>query len=176
MRFTPLEIKGAFIVDLEPIADERGSFARSFCAREFGELGLATQFPQHSRSQNAVKGTLRGMHWQSAPHEEAKLVSCVRGAIFDVCLDLRRDSTTYLQWRGVELSADNRRQLYIPAGCAHGFQTLTDDAEINYLISAYYTPGAGAGARFDDPAFAIAWPLPVSAMSDKDRGWPDWTK
>ncbi len=174
MRFTPLEITGAFIVDLDPISDTRGSFARSFCAREFAEHGLASMFPQHSRSQNKVKGTLRGMHWQTAPHEEAKLVGCVRGAIFDVCLDLRRGSSSYLQWRGVELSAENRRQLYIPQGCAHGFQTLTDDAEVNYLISAEYAPESARGARFDDPAFGIKWPLPVTAISDKDRDCADY--
>jgi dTDP-4-dehydrorhamnose 3,5-epimerase len=176
MRFTPREKPGAFIVDLEPIADERGSFARSFSVQEFAAHGLATAYPQHSRSQNRVKGTLRGMHWQVAPHEEAKLVSCVRGAIFDVCLDLRRDSATYLQWRGVELSAENRRQLYIPPGCAHGFQTLTDDAEVNYLISAEYAPDAARGARHDDLAFGIAWPLAPSAMSEKDRAWPTWVR
>jgi dTDP-4-dehydrorhamnose 3,5-epimerase len=174
MRFTPLEITGAFIVDLEPISDTRGSFARSFCAREFAEHGLTGVFPQHSRSQNTVKGTLRGMHWQAAPHEEAKLVGCVRGAIFDVCLDLRRGSATYLQWRGVELSAENRRQLYVPQGCAHGFQTLSDDAEVHYLISAEYAPESARGARYDDPAFGIKWPLPVSAISERDRTCADY--
>jgi dTDP-4-dehydrorhamnose 3,5-epimerase len=109
------------------------------------------------------------------PHAEAKLVGCVRGAIYDVCLALRRDSPAYLTWQGVELSAENRRQLYIPEGCAHGFQTLTDDAEVNYLISEFYAADAGRGARFDDPAFKIEWPLPVTEMSDKDRGWPAWT-
>ena len=176
MRFTPLEITGAFVIDLEPVADARGAFARSFCARAFADHGLASVFPQHSRSYNTVKGTLRGLHWQEPPHQEAKLVGCPRGAIFDLCLDLRRNSPTYLQWRGVELSAENRRQLYIPEGCAHGFQTLTDDAEVNYLISNEYAPQAARGARYDDPAFAIQWPAPVSMISDKDAGWPDWVR
>ncbi len=176
MRFTPLEIPGAFVIDLEPIADARGSFARTFCAREFAAHGLLAEFPQHSRSVNAKKGTLRGMHWQDAPHEETKVVGCLRGGIYDVCLDLRRESPTYLKWIGVELSGDNRRQLYLPAGCAHGFQTLTDDAEVNYLISAFFAPEAAHGARFDDPAFAINWPLPVAEMSDKDRGWQAYAR
>lgn len=175
MRFTPLTIPGAFVIDLEPITDARGSFARSFCANEFAAHGLRTTFPQHSRSQNLKKGTLRGMHWQEPPHAEAKVVTCVRGGVYDVCLDLRRDSPAYLKWHGVELTAENRSQLYIPEGCAHGFQALTDNAEISYLISAFWTPEAGRGARFDDPAFGIAWPLPVTEMSDKDRGWAAWT-
>jgi dTDP-4-dehydrorhamnose 3,5-epimerase len=174
MRFTPLTIPGAYVIDLEPIADSRGSFARSFCANEFGAHGLRTEFPQHSRSQNLKKGTLRGMHWQEPPHAEAKVVTCVRGGVYDVCLDLRRDSPAYLKWYGVELTDENRRQLYIPEGCAHGFQALTDNAEISYLISTFWAPDAGRGARYDDPAFAIEWPLPVTEMSEKDRAWPAW--
>jgi dTDP-4-dehydrorhamnose 3,5-epimerase len=174
MRFTSLEIGGAFVIDVEAHADERGSFARSFCSREFAEHGLPEHFPQHSLSYNVRKGTLRGMHFQKAPHEEGKLVGCIRGAIFDVCLDLRRDSPTFLKWQGFELSADNRRQLYIPKGCAHGFQTLTDAAEVNYRISEFYVPDAGAGYRYNDPAFGVQWPLPVSMISDRDRDYPDF--
>ena len=172
MRFTPLDIAGACLVELTPNADERGSFARTFCAREFAAQGLPATFVQHSRSFNRTRGTIRGMHFQCDPSAEDKLVTCTRGAIFDVCLDLRSASPTYRQWRAFELSEDNGRQLLIPKGCAHGFQTLTDDAEVYYLISEYYAPSASGGVRFDDPAFAIAWPVPASVISDKDRGWP----
>ena len=174
MHFSHLDIRGACLIEPELIGDSRGSFARNFCAREFAEHGLATEFPQHSISRNVLKGTVRGMHFQTAPHEEAKLVWCTRGAIFDVCLDLRPGSPTFRNWIGFELSADNGRQLYIPQGCAHGFQTLTDDAEIFYRISQYYAPEASVGVRFDDPAFGIEWPLPVTAMSDRDRNLPDF--
>jgi dTDP-4-dehydrorhamnose 3,5-epimerase len=175
MRFTPLDISGAWLIDIEPIADERGSFARSFCAREFADHGIASEFPQHSLSYNIRKGTVRGMHFQKAPHEEGKLVGCISGAIFDVCLDLRPGSPTYLRWYGAELSAGNRRQLYVPPGCAHGFQTLTDDAEVNYRISTFYAPEASAGVRYNDPRFGIEWPLPITLMSDRDRNLPDFT-
>lgn len=176
MRFTKLDIPDACLIELDRIGDARGSFARNFCAREFAAAGLASDFPQHSVSRNATKGTLRGMHFQTAPHEEAKLVWCTRGAIFDVCLDLRSGSPTYLKWVGFELSAENGRQLLIPEGCAHGFQTLSDDAEIFYRISDYYAPEASGGFRHDDPAFAITWPLPVAVMSDKDKAWPDFVR
>jgi dTDP-4-dehydrorhamnose 3,5-epimerase len=174
MRFVAQEIEGAFLVELEPVADARGSFARTFCAREFAASGLEAVFVQHSRSLTRDKGVLRGMHYQTAPHEEVKLVSCVRGAIYDVCLDLRTTSKTFGRWIGRELSAENGLQLYIPKGCAHGFQALSDDAEVQYLISQYYVPEAGAGVRWNDDRFAIKWPLPVTAMSDKDRAWPDY--
>lgn len=175
MRFVPLEIDGAWLVELEPISDERGSFARTFCAREFGAHGLATSYVQHSRSYNRTKGTVRGMHYQKPPHQEAKLVSCSRGAIFDICLDLRPQSRTFGRWIGHELSAENGRQFYIPEGCAHGFQTLSDDAEISYLISQYYAPEASAGVRWDDPRFGITLPLPVSTISAKDAAWADFS-
>ncbi len=174
MRFTPLEIEGAWLVELEPVGDARGSFARTFCAEEFGRHGLVSAFRQHSVSRNSTKGTLRGMHFQAAPHEEAKLVSCRRGAIFDVCLDLRSASPTYLKWCGFELNAENGRQLYLPRGCAHGFQTLSDDAEVTYRISDDYAPASAGGYRHNDPAFAIAWPLAPTVMSEKDKGWPDF--
>ena len=175
MHFNHLAIREACLIEPELVGDVRGSFARNFCAREFAEHGLAIEYPQHSISRNAHKGTLRGMHYQTPPHEEAKLVWCTRGAIFDVCLDLRRGSPTFKKWVGFELSAENARQLYVPKGCAHGFQTLTNDAEIFYRISQYYAPEASTGVRFDDPAFGIEWPLPVTAMSDRDRNLPDFS-
>jgi dTDP-4-dehydrorhamnose 3,5-epimerase len=174
MLFTKTGLEGAWLVEPTPARDERGWFARTFCEKEFGAQGLETRFVQHSTSQNVSKGTLRGMHFQTAPHAEAKLVRCLRGAIWDVIIDLNVDSPTYRQWRGFELTADNVNQLYIPKGFAHGFQTLEDGCEIGYLISEFYAPGASTGVRWDDPVFAIQWPLPVSVMSDKDRGWPDF--
>jgi dTDP-4-dehydrorhamnose 3,5-epimerase len=174
MRFHTLAIGGAWLIELEDHADDRGSFARTFCAHEFGERGLVTHFPQHSRSRNHAKGTLRGMHYQKAPYAEAKLVSCTHGAIFDVCLDLRPDSPTYLKWQGVELTPENGRQLYIPEGCAHGFQTLKNDSEVFYRISAFHDPSAASGVRYNDSRFGIAWPLPVSVISGRDRDYPDF--
>jgi dTDP-4-dehydrorhamnose 3,5-epimerase len=174
MRFTPLQIEGAWLVEQEPHADARGSFARTFCEREFAAQGLAIHFPQHSRSRNATRGTLRGMHLQKAPHAEAKLVTCVTGAVFDVCLDLRPASASFRRWVGYELSPDNGRQLYIPEGCAHGFLTLADNSEVHYLISEFYAPGAAMGVRYNDPQFAIEWPGEVMVISDKDRDLPDF--
>ena len=174
MLFTKSQLEGAWLVDPEPIRDSRGLFARTFCEREFGTQGLETRFVQHSTSQNASRGTLRGMHFQTAPHAEIKLVRCLKGAIYDVIIDLNPGSPTYRQWRGVELNAANMRQLYIPKGFAHGFQTLEDECEIGYLISEFYVPEASSGVRFDDPAFAIEWPLAVSVMSDKDKAWADF--
>jgi dTDP-4-dehydrorhamnose 3,5-epimerase len=174
MRFTRTEIDGSWLIEPQPAEDARGSFSRVFCEREFAAHGLETRFSQHSVSYTAARGTLRGLHLQRAPHEETKVVACYRGAIFDVCVDLRTNSPTFRKWCGFELSAANRRRLYIPTGCAHGFQTLTDDAEVHYLISAFYSAEAGAGVRYDDPAFGVAWPLPIAAISEKDRVWPDF--
>jgi dTDP-4-dehydrorhamnose 3,5-epimerase len=175
MRFLPQDIEGAWLVELEPVRDSRGAFTRTFCAREFAERQLETEFVQHSRSLTRSKGALRGLHFQKPPYEEVKLVSCVRGAIYDVCLDLRQTSNTFGRWIGRELSADNGLQFYIPKGCAHGFQALSDDVEVQYLISQYYAPEAGAGVRWDDPQFGLVWPLPISEMSDKDRAWSDYS-
>jgi dTDP-4-dehydrorhamnose 3,5-epimerase len=172
MRFSETELCGAWLIEPTPARDERGFFARTFCVKEFKEHGLATRFVQHNGSQSATRGTLRGMHFQRAPHSEVKVVTCLKGAIWDVIIDLRPQSPTYRQWRGFELTAANRRQLYVPKGFAHGFQTLCDDVEVGYLISAFYAPAAASGVRHDDPAFAIDWPLPVSAISEKDRTWP----
>ena len=171
MRFLETKLDGAWLIEPEPIRDSRGYFARTFCVRDFDERGLESRFVQHSRSFSATKGTLRGLHFQTPPHEEVKLVSCVSGAVYDVIVDMRPNSPTYRKWQGFELSADNKRQLYVPAGFAHGFQTLTDDAELNYLISAFYEPAASTGISYDDPALGVTWPLPVSVISDRDRSW-----
>lgn len=172
MHFTPLDIEGAFTVAPEPFRDERGWFARVFCAETFAGRGLETHFPQHSLSSSRDKGTLRGMHYQHAPHAETKLVACLQGAVFDVLVDLRPHSSTYLRWAGVELSAENGVQVYIPEGCAHGFQTLTGDVLIRYMISRPYAPDHAAGLRYDDPAIGIRWPAEPGVLSDKDRNWP----
>lgn len=162
------------IVELEEHVDERGSFARTWCRDEMAEAGLAAELAQCSVSKNRRAGTLRGLHYQRAPHEEAKLVRCTRGRIFDVAVDLRTGSATRGRWVGVELDPENGRALYVPEGCAHGFQTLEDDSEIFYQMSAFYEPAAGSGVRWNDPAFGIRWPLPVSAMAPRDEAWPDF--
>ena len=174
MRFSRTELRDAWLIEPVPAHDHRGFFARTFCAREYEERGLTTRFVQHNTSYSSAKGTVRGMHFQRAPHGEVKVVSCLRGAIWDVIIDLRPDSPTYRRWQGFELTADNYRQLYIPEGFAHGFQALCGDVEVGYLISAFYAPDAADGVRHDDPAFAVEWPLPVSAVSEKDRRWPDF--
>jgi dTDP-4-dehydrorhamnose 3,5-epimerase len=174
MLFTKTELNGAWLIEPEAIRDSRGWFARTFCEHEFAEHGLEARFVQHSTSQNVRRGTLRGMHFQTAPHAEVKLVRCLKGAIYDVIIDLNPGSPTYRQWQGFELSAADMRQLYVPHGFAHGFQTLADECEIGYLISEFYAPEASTGVRWDDPAFGIDWPLAVSVMSDKDKAWPDF--
>jgi dTDP-4-dehydrorhamnose 3,5-epimerase len=172
MRFTETAVVGAFVIDPEPFSDERGSFARVFCAHEFEEHGLEPRIVQSNLSVNHQAGTLRGLHYQRAPHEETKLVRCIRGALFDVVVDLRPGSPSYRRWVGVELTADNQRALFVPRGCAHGFQTLVDDTEAIYDVSAMYAPDHEGGAHHADPAFGIEWPLPVASISDKDRSWP----
>ena len=174
MRLTTTWIPGACVIEPEEQADERGFFARVFCGDEFARHGLNPNLAQCSISFNNLRGTLRGLHCQVKPHEEAKLVRCTQGAIFDVALDLRRDSPAYLKWHGVELSAQNRRMLYIPEGCAHGLLTLSDDTEVHYHISEFHHPECAQGVRWDDPAFAIAWPEPARAISERDRGYPDF--
>ena len=172
LRFQPTSLDGAWLIEPEPVRDERGFFARTFCATEFAERGLETGFVQHSVSHSARVHTIRGMHFQTPPHAEVKVVSCIAGTIYDVIVDIRPQSPTYLQWRAFELSASNRRQLYIPAGFAHGFQTLADDATVSYLISQFYTPQAASGLRFDDPTLGIEWPAAPSIISERDRHWP----
>jgi len=171
--FHETEIPGAFAIDLERRDDDRGFFARAWCAEEFAAQGLSTRLVQANISFNASAGTLRGMHFQRAPHEEAKLVRCTRGALFDAIVDLRTDSPAYKRWFGVELTAENRRALYVPEGCAHGYQTLVDATEVFYLVSEAYAPESEAGVLWDDPAFGIAWP-PAEAriISPKDASWP----
>jgi dTDP-4-dehydrorhamnose 3,5-epimerase len=172
MIFRESPLPGAFIVDLELHADERGFFARSYCPDEFAAQGLTTPLRQCSVSYNARKGTLRGLHYQAAPHEEHKLVRCTAGAIFDVIVDIRPHSGHYKRWFGTELSAQNRRALFIPAGFAHGFITLSDDAEVYYMISVPHAPAHAQGFRWSDPAFGIQWPLSPSVISPRDAAYP----
>ncbi len=176
MRFTQTPLPGVWVVELDLLADERGWFARSFDAEEFQARGLNPAVVQCNTSFNARSGTLRGMHYQAEPHGESKLVRCVRGAIFDVAVDLRPDSPTYRRWHGVELSAGNRCAFYIPAGLAHGLQILADDCEVLYQMGRRYVPEAARGVRWDDPVFEIEWPAPHGAriISEKDRAYPDF--
>ena len=172
MFFIETELKDAYIIDLDRREDNRGFFARTWAQDEFEAHGLVSRVLQANLSFNHTKGTLRGMHFQHAPYAETKLVRCVRGAIYDVIVDLRPESPTYKRWLGVELTAENRRAFYVPEGFAHGFQTLEDNVEVMYQVSQVYTPGAEGGYRYDDPAFEISWPLPVTVISDKDTKWP----
>lgn len=171
MRFTETKLAGAYIVDLSPHEDERGFFARTFDAKLLEEHGMNPVIAQANMSYNRRKGTLRGMHMQIAPALESKFVRCVRGALYDVIVDMRPESATYLEHIGVELTAENRRALFVPESFAHGFQTLTDETDAFYEVSQFYTPGTERGLRHDDPAFGIEWPLPVSTISDKDASW-----
>jgi dTDP-4-dehydrorhamnose 3,5-epimerase len=171
MIFTETKLKGAFVLDLELRSDDRGGFARTYCAKEFEAHGLKPSVAQCNLSFNYKAGTLRGMHYQIPPAAETKLVRCTKGAIYDVIIDLRPDSPTYLQHFGVELTADNRRALYVPEMFAHGYQALTDGAEVIYQVGEFYTPGYERGIRYDDPTFAIEWPIPVTVMSEKDQSW-----
>jgi dTDP-4-dehydrorhamnose 3,5-epimerase len=172
MRFTQTPLAGAYVVDLEKRGDERGYFARAFCAREFAEQGLATVFVQANLSLNREAGTLRGLHFQAAPVQETKFVRCVTGALYDVIVDIRPDSPTHLQSFGAELSDENGRALYVPKGFAHGFLTLAPDTTASYLVDEYYTPEAESGLRYDDPALGIDWPGEVDVISPKDAAWP----
>jgi dTDP-4-dehydrorhamnose 3,5-epimerase len=177
MDFIETPLPGAWTIELDLLGDQRGWFARTFDADEFAKHGLDPTIVQCNASFNAKRSTLRGMHYQADPHGESKLVRCVRGAIFDVAVDLRADSPTYCRWHGVELSAESRRALFVPAGLAHGFQTLTDDCEVHYQMGHRYVPEASRGVRWDDPAFAIEWPpAPPGGrtISDRDRSYPDF--
>jgi dTDP-4-dehydrorhamnose 3,5-epimerase len=172
MLFAATQLHGAWLIEIEPREDDRGFFARTWCRRELAEHGLDTEIAQESISYNRRRGTLRGLHFQRPPHEETKIVRCARGAISDVIVDLRPHSPTFLRWQAFELTAANHRALYIPKGFAHGFQTLSDDGEVAYQISAFHVPEAAGGYRYDDAAFGVAWPLPVTVISERDRGWP----
>jgi dTDP-4-dehydrorhamnose 3,5-epimerase len=174
MKFVDTPLPGVWLVAPEPLVDERGFFARTFCRREFEEHGLDPELVQASISFNGRKGTLRGMHYQAPPHEEGKLVRCTRGAIHDVTLDLRPDSPTYLEHFAARLDEDNRLALWVPPGVAHGFLTLTDGAEVLYQMSVAYVPDAARGVRWDDPAFGIDWPEPPAVISERDAGYPDF--
>jgi len=174
MIFKETKLRGAYIIELEPLEDERGFFARSFCQKEFEEHSLNFSIVQCNLSYNKKKGTLRGMHYQIAPHKEAKLVSCIKGAIYDVIIDLRPDSPTLKQWIVVELTAENRRMLYIPEGFTHGFQTMEDNTEVFYQMSEFYHPESAKGVRWNDPAFGIVWPADIRVISDRDRQYPDF--
>ncbi len=170
MQFDALELDGAFVIRSEPTMDERGGFCRTFSAREFPDHGLADQFVQHSISLNTRRATVRGLHYQAAPFLEAKLVRCIRGIVFDVIVDLRAASPSFRRWCGIELSAANRIAVYVPKGFAHGFQTLVDDCELEYLITPEYVPEAARGVRWDDPLLAVEWPIRTGVIiSDRDR-------
>lgn len=174
MFFTETALPGAFVVELEKREDERGFFARTFCAQEFRARGLTPHFVQCSTSFNIRRATLRGLHWQAPPRSEAKLIRVTRGSIYDVIVDLRPDSQTRLQHVAIELAAGNGRMLYIPEAFAHGFQTLEDDTEVSYQMSEFFDPEYTRGARWNDLAFKIKWPLPDPIMNDRDRSWPDF--
>jgi dTDP-4-dehydrorhamnose 3,5-epimerase len=171
MIFTETQLKGAYIIDLKRIEDARGFFARGFCQNEFKQFNLNPNLVQLNIGFSHVKGTVRGMHFQKAPWTEAKLVRCTKGAIFDVIIDLRPASPTHKQWLGIELTEDNRRMLYVPEGFAHGYQTLVDNTEMYYQTSQFYAPEFATGVRYDDPAFGITLPLPVSIISTQDQNW-----
>lgn len=172
MQFEPLRLAGAYRISLQPHIDERGFFARRFCAAEFANRGLQANFVQRSISFNTHRGTLRGLHFQRAPHGETKLVRCTRGAAFDVIVDIRQDSATYGQWHAERITAENRLVLYIPEGFAHGFQTLQDNTELDYEIFPKYVPEAAAGIRWNDPDIGIGWPVAEITLSDRDRQLP----
>lgn len=176
MRFTEAALPGLHMVDIDALPDERGHFARTFCAREFAAANLPTAFPQCNISFNAARGTLRGMHWQADPFAEGKLVRCTRGAIFDVAVDLRPASPTYCRWFGVELTAENARALFIPAGFAHGFQALADQSEVFYQMTEFYHHDLGRGVRWNDPAFGIDWPIADPILSPRDAAYPDFIR
>jgi dTDP-4-dehydrorhamnose 3,5-epimerase len=174
MLFAKTELPGVFVIELERRGDPRGFFARCFCEREFAEHGLPTHYPQCNLSHNRTAGTLRGMHYQAAPHPEAKVVRCVAGAIYDVVVDLRPSSPTHLQWLAVELSADNGRALFVPEGFAHGFLTLADETQVFYQMGASYHAELARGVRWDDPSLKIAWPHPPVVIAERDAAYPDF--
>jgi dTDP-4-dehydrorhamnose 3,5-epimerase len=174
MIFTETKLKGAFVIELEKLIDERGFFARTYCFREFEAHGLNPRVVQCNMSYNLKKGTLRGMHYQVPPFEEAKLVRCTRGAIHDIIVDIRPDSPTFKDYCSLQLTADNKLALYIPEGFAHGFLTIEDNTEIFYQMSEFYSPESARGFRWNDPAFAIPWPASIEVISERDRTYPDF--
>lgn len=172
MIFSPTPLAGSYIIELEPFKDERGWFARSYCKKEFQQIGHEKEWVQMNHSFTSQQAVIRGMHFQLYPYSEIKMVRCIVGKVYDVIIDLRKDSSTFLQWFGIELSAENKKMLYIPEGFAHGFQTLTNNSELIYHHTAYYTPEAESGIRYDDPAISIQWWLPVSSISNRDAHHP----
>ena len=172
MIYTETSLPGVHLIEMEPIGDSRGFFSRFWCRKEMQDQGLPFQVAQINASYNASAGTVRGLHYQRDPHAEAKIVACTSGRVFDVAVDVRPDSATYLNWFGVELTADSNRLLYIPAGFAHGYQALSDNTRLLYLVSEFYAPGAEVGLRHDDPAIGIVWPQDVTSVSAKDTEWP----
>jgi dTDP-4-dehydrorhamnose 3,5-epimerase len=176
VTFTETKLPGAYVIDIEKLEDERGFFARSWSMDDFKTRRLTTEINQCSISLNHKKGTVRGMHYQTAPFQEVKIVRCTRGAIYDVIIDLRPESKTCMKWIAVELTADNYKMLYIPEGCAHGFQTLADHSEVLYQISEKYSPDHARAVRWNDPQFQIVWPEPVTVMSERDRTCPDYKR
>jgi dTDP-4-dehydrorhamnose 3,5-epimerase len=174
MIFTETKLKGAFVIEPERQEDERGFFARSFCKEEFEAYGLNINWVQCNISFNKKKGTLRGMHYQTTPYEEVKLVRCTMGAIYDVIIDLRPGSHTFKQWASIELSSENRRMLYVPEQFAHGFQTLAENTEVFYLMSEFYHPGSSKGIRWNDPTFLVNWPIISPIMSSADSSYPNY--
>jgi dTDP-4-dehydrorhamnose 3,5-epimerase len=176
MKFIETGLKGAFIIEIERLQDHRGFFARTWCQREFNQRGIDSNISQSNTSYNVLKGTLRGMHYQEEPYGETKIVRCTKGVIYDVIIDLRPSSLTYRKWIGIELTEENFRMLYVPKVFAHGFQTLQDHTVVSYQVGQFYTPGAERGLRYNDPAFNVKWPLKVSAISEKDKNWPDFNE
>ena len=174
MQFNPTPLKDAFTIELEKKGDDRGFFARFFCVNEFKQAGLETQFVQVNNSLSSKRGTMRGMHYQLPPSAEVKVVRCLRGAVWDAIIDIRPDSPTFARWFGAELTAENRRMMYVPRGFAHGILTLSDDAELLYLVSNFYAPKEERGIRWNDPHFAIEWPVQPLEVSPKDAAWPDF--
>ncbi len=172
MKFVATPLSGAHTIDLEPFSDERGWFARFYCEKEFAQIGHVKSWVQLNHSTSYKKGTLRGMHYQLPPFSEIKMVRCIAGAVYDVIIDVRKGSATFLQWFGVELSAENKKMLYIPEGFAHGFQCITDNCELIYHHSEFYTPNAEVGIRYNDPMINIKWPLPIGSISERDASHP----
>jgi dTDP-4-dehydrorhamnose 3,5-epimerase len=176
MKFIETNVKGCLIIEPDRFDDDRGFFSKIWDVNEFRQHGLSTDFAQFNLAFNHRKGTLRGMHFQAVPHEEVKLVRCTRGAVFDVIVDLRRASPTYLQWSGVELSEENYRTYYVPQGCAHGYVTLTDRAEVTYNVSTGYAPQSARGVRWNDPVFGIKWPMQPTVINSRDNTYPDYER
>ena len=171
MKFIETPLKNAFVIQLEPFKDERGAFVRTFCKKEFEQIGHTAEFVQFNQSYNSIKGTIRGMHYQEPPAAEIKLIRCVKGKVYDVIVDIRKSSPTFLRWFAVELSATNNKMIYIPHGFAHGFQTLENESELLYHHSGFYTPAVEKGIHYNDPLIEIEWPIPVSIISEKDKNY-----